>query len=100
MLGYTVDAFTSGADAVAYYRTNWQTVDLVILDMIMPELSGKDTFLAMKQTNPDIAALLVSGYSLNGEAQTILDLGVRAFIQKPFTFAELLQKIEDVRRKS
>jgi signal transduction histidine kinase/ActR/RegA family two-component response regulator len=100
MLGYTVDAFTSGADAAAYYGTNWQAVDLVILDMIMPELSGKDTFLAMKQTNPDIVALLVSGYSLNGEAQAILDLGVRAFIQKPFTFAELLQKIEDVRRKS
>jgi two-component system cell cycle sensor histidine kinase/response regulator CckA len=61
--------------------------------MIMPVMGGKDAFVAMKRINPDIIALLASGYSLNGEARSILDMGARGFIQKPFTIAELRKSI-------
>jgi signal transduction histidine kinase/CheY-like chemotaxis protein len=93
LLGYTVTVCNNGMEALVFYRDSWKSVDLVILDMIMPVMGGKDTFIAMKRINPDIIALLASGYSLNGEAQSILNMGVRGFIQKPFAIAELFENI-------
>ncbi len=92
-LGYEVLTCKNGKDAVEFYEKSWQDIDLVILDMVMPELDGRDTFAAMKQINPKIKAILSSGYSINGEAQKILDDGVMDFIGKPFKQAELSQKV-------
>jgi two-component system cell cycle sensor histidine kinase/response regulator CckA len=96
-IGYKVTGFKNGRDALNYYKDNWKSVDLVLLDMIMPVMGGRDTFIAMKKINPDIVAFLVSGYSLNGEAQSILDMGIRGFIQKPFTLDELRGKISGLK---
>jgi signal transduction histidine kinase len=82
--------------ALEHYRQHWQDFDLVILDMVMPGLGGKDLFAAMKAANPNILALLASGYSLGSEAQAILDAGVRGFIQKPFDQAQLAEAIQRV----
>jgi signal transduction histidine kinase/ActR/RegA family two-component response regulator len=98
--GYTVTLAGNGREALDYYMENWKSVDLVILDMIMPVMGGRETFIAMKQINPAIAALLASGYSLNGDAQSILDMGIRGFIQKPFDIARLCQSISSIMRKS
>jgi CheY-like chemotaxis protein len=95
-LGYTATVFYTGTEALGYYADHWKDVDIVILDMIMPAMGGKETFVAMKQINPGIVALLASGYSINGEAQSILDTGVRGFIQKPFTLDELRDKLVSV----
>jgi len=95
-LGYAVVARSDPAEALALYQQEWRTFDLVILDMVMPKLGGKELFLAMRETNPQIKAILSSGYSLNGEAQCILDQGVLAFVQKPFNTAELQQTVADV----
>ena len=65
----------------------------MIIDLIMPVMGGKATFAAMKRINPAIVALLASGYSLNGEVQSILDQGAKGFLQKPFDMAELREKI-------
>jgi signal transduction histidine kinase/ActR/RegA family two-component response regulator len=100
MAGYTVTVFKNGKDALDYFKDNWKSVDLVILDMIMPVMNGKDTYIAMKSINPDIVALLSSGYCLSGEAQNILDMGVKDFIQKPFDIAELRLKIFTLLRQS
>jgi CheY-like chemotaxis protein len=91
--GYTVTLAKNGREGFDYYKENWKSVDLVILDMIMPVMGGKDTFIAMKQINPDIIALLASGYSLDSESQDILDMGVKGIIQKPFTISKLRQNI-------
>ena len=95
-LGYKVAVCKDGAEGVEYYRKAWEQVDLVILDMIMPKLDGRDTFIAMRKINPDIKAILSSGYGLNAEAQSILDEGVRRFLQKPFQIATLSQVVVDV----
>jgi len=63
-LGCKVTTCNNGAEAVEYYRKAWKQTDLVILDMVMPEMNGRETFLAMRRINPDIRALLSSGYSL------------------------------------
>jgi len=94
-LGYKVAVCKDGAEAVEYYRKSWEHVDLVILDMVMIGMGGRDAFVAMRRINPDIKALLVSGYSIDGEARSILDEGVLGFLQKPFRVAEFGRAVAD-----
>ena len=69
---------------------------MIILDMIMPGMGGSATFDRLKAIRPDVAVLLSSGYSLNGQAADIMRRGCRGFIQKPFTIGQLDQKIREV----
>lgn len=92
-LGYLVTTCSDGAEAVALFSQKWKEIDLVILDMIMPGMGGKETFLKMKRIHPEVNVILSSGYSISGEAEVIMNLGVRKFIQKPYRIAELSQVI-------
>jgi len=94
--GYTVTAYAHGALAVAYYRRAWRDIDLVILDMMMPGISGRDTFIAMRTINPDVKALLSSGYGMNAEAQRALDEGAIGFLRKPIKMTALARKVAKV----
>ncbi len=95
-LGYTVTSSKNGKEAVEYYHNNWKNIDLVILDLMMPEMSGKTAYRKMKDINPNIIVLLSSGYSISGEAQFILDEGANGFIQKPFRKSELSNRIAQI----
>jgi PAS domain S-box-containing protein len=95
LLGYTVLTAGSGREAVDIFREQKGRIDLVILDMIMPQMSGGDTFDLLKNIDPEVRVLLSSGYSITGEANRIVDRGCRGFIQKPFTPGELSQKIRE-----
>jgi PAS domain S-box-containing protein len=92
-LGYEVVTAVDGAAAVTYYQRHWQQVDLILLDMIMPKLGGRDTYRALKKINPTLRVLLFSGYSLDNEAQMVLDEGALGFIQKPLRRVELSQRV-------
>ncbi len=92
-LGYQVVQCRNGAEALKVYQKQWQNIDLVILDMVMPEMGGRAAFLEMRKINPDIVAVLSSGYSVAGEAQTSLREGVRGFLQKPYNLAELSRNV-------
>lgn len=85
-----------GDEAVKYYKKSWKHIDLVILDMVMPKMDGRETFLAMREINPDVKVILSSGYSINGKAHELLDEGVMAFIQKPYRRAILSQRIAEI----
>jgi two-component system, cell cycle sensor histidine kinase and response regulator CckA len=95
-LGYKVLSTDNGAEAVAIYRQRQHDIDLVLLDMIMPAMNGGETFNALKAINPDIKVVLSSGYSINGQAKTILDRGCKGFIQKPFSLQDLSIKLRQV----
>ena len=95
-LGYGVMTARNGREAIDIYSKNTDTLDLVALDMIMPELSGKATYEELKKINPDVRVLLVSGYSLNRQVEELLDLGCNGFIQKPFDIIELSQTLREV----
>jgi len=95
-LGYTVHEATSGQEAIAFYRKKKNDIGLVILDMIMPELSGGETFDRIRELNPEAKVMLSSGYSLDGQAQSIMDRGCGGFIQKPFNIEGLSRKIREV----
>ncbi|MCE5263085.1 MAG: PocR ligand-binding domain-containing protein [Deltaproteobacteria bacterium] len=95
-LGYRVYAVGSGQEAVAVYQEKQQEIDLVILDMIMPGISGGETFDRLRRIDTTVKVLLSSGYSINGEAKTIMDRGCNGFIQKPFQMERLSGKIREV----
>ncbi len=95
-LGYTVKTANSGRAALGLFGREKDTIDLVILDMIMPGLSGSETFDRIRALNPKVKTLLSSGYSLNGQATDILQRGCSGFIQKPFNINELSHKIRDI----
>ena len=95
-LGYKVLTAGSGKEACEIYEKNKEQIDIVLLDMIMPDISGSDTYDKMKKIDPDIKVLLSSGYSINGQATEIMDRGCNGFIQKPFKMKELSQKLREI----
>ncbi|MBT3256783.1 MAG: response regulator [Deltaproteobacteria bacterium] len=95
-LGYKVLTARSGKEAIEIYEKNKEQIDIVLLDMIMPDMSGSDTYDKMKKIDPDIKVLLSSGYSINGQATEIMDRGCNGFIQKPFKMKELSQKLREI----
>ncbi len=94
--GYRVLLADDGAEAVEIYRQHREEISLVILDMIMPKISGRDTFLKLKEINPGVRALLSTGFSQDERTQAILDSGVIGFIQKPFDIDALLFKVREI----
>ena len=95
-LGYNVLVARSGKEAIEIYEENKERIDMVILDMIMPDISGGDTYDRMKEMDPDVKVLLSSGYSINGQAKEILDRGCNGFIQKPYKMRQLSQKLREI----
>ena len=95
-IGYKVLVARSGKEAIQVYQKNRDLIKMVILDMIMPQMSGGETFDQMRATNPRVKVLLSSGYSINGEAQEILNRGCHGFIQKPFNLRELSQRLGEM----
>jgi two-component system cell cycle sensor histidine kinase/response regulator CckA len=94
-MGYEVHTARSGTEAVELYQSQKGSIDLVILDMIMPEMGGGQAYDRMKEINPDLKVLLSSGYSIDGQAHSIMERGCNGFIQKPFKLHELSAKIRE-----
>jgi DNA-binding NtrC family response regulator len=69
---------------------------MVILDMIMPDMSGADTFKRLIRIDPEIKVFLSSGYSIDDQAKKILNQGCKGFIQKPFNITALSHKIREI----
>jgi two-component system cell cycle sensor histidine kinase/response regulator CckA len=95
-LGYQALAVRSGREALDLLTKSRGTIDLVILDMVMPEMGGGETFDRMKEIDPDIKVLLSSGYSIDGEANEILKRGCCGFIQKPFSLTDLSERLRKI----
>lgn len=69
---------------------------MVFLDMIMPDMSGGETFEKLKEMNQGVKVVLSSGYSVNGDAQKVLDRDCMGFIQKPFNLTAISQKTREI----
>lgn len=98
-LGYKVLLASGGKEAIEVYKANKDRIDMVILDMIMPDMGGGETYDLLKEINPQIKVLLSSGYSLEGQAQEIMERGCNGFIQKPFDVKQLSAKIRKILKK-
>lgn len=92
-LGYSIVECVDGEEAVEYYTGHFQEIDLVLLDIGLPKMGGHECFTRLKKLNPLAKVVVFSGYSIDGEAQRILDQGALAFIQKPFDMQEMVDVI-------
>lgn len=94
-LGYEVITACSGAEAIDLFAEHSTSVDLVILDMLMPDLSGNQVFFKLQELNPDVRVLLVSGYASEESINEVLDNGGLGFLQKPFTIEDLSVNVRE-----
>ena len=88
-LGYDVVTAPDGRQAVDIYREQQGAIDLVIIDMVMPEMGGRECFRALRELDPHVKAVLSTGYGRDGKAQGALDDGMLGFVQKPYRMQEL-----------
>ncbi len=98
-MGYRVLIAKDGEEAIAIYKKHLDDIDIVVLDMVMPNMGGGKAYDRMKEINPEIKVLLSSGFSINGEASEILARGCNGFIQKPFTMKELSGRVSKILEK-
>jgi CheY-like chemotaxis protein len=85
-----------GRKAIEILKDRKGAIDMVILDMIMPDMGGGETYDRLKEINPQIKVLLSSGYSIDGQAQEIMERGCNGFIQKPFDVKQLSAKMRKI----
>jgi signal transduction histidine kinase/ActR/RegA family two-component response regulator len=90
--GYKVVPAADGVSALSIYRQQWQNIDLVIADMVMPQMSGPELIGHLKQINPNVRVIVSSGYSRDQEGQRMLQHGCLGYLQKPYN-AETLNKL-------
>jgi len=95
-LGYRVIVAKDGKQAVDTIGKKGDGIDLVILDLIMPEMGGDKAFDLIREIQPAMPVILSSGYSLNDQANAIMRRGCNDFIQKPFTISALSQKVRKI----
>ena len=95
-MGYKVFIAKNGKEAIEVYNKNKAEIDMVVLDMIMPDMGGSEAYDGLKKINPGIKVLLSSGYSIDGLASEILKRGCDGFIQKPFHMEKLSQKLREI----
>lgn len=92
-LGNQVVAVEGGTEALLWLREHPGQADLVLLDLIMPGLSGRDTYQALRELEPDVPVVLCSGFSQQGDAAELLEAGASAHLQKPFELSALSRVI-------
>jgi DNA-binding NtrC family response regulator len=95
-LGYEVSVHSNASEALALFRTEADTFDLVITDQTMPELTGKALAEAVRAIRPDIPIILCTGYSHVIHAAQAEELGIDAFLMKPVDIDALAETIERV----
>jgi CheY-like chemotaxis protein len=95
-LGYEVIEARDGLEAVEIFRRRAAEIDLVILDLVMPHLTGEAALGQMRRIAPAVPAILVSGYDESGRIREIVAAGFGGFLQKPFRRQDLGKKVREL----
>ena len=93
-LGYDLTVCSSGRTAIDFYKEHADEVNLVVLDMVMPDMGGRATFVELKRINPNVRVVLASGYAVDEEASECVDEGALEFVRKPFMIEDLQRVVE------
>lgn len=88
-LGYRVASFSDGLEAIEYFTQHHEDVDLVILDLNMPNLSGKQCFDSLKKVRADVRVIVSTGCNVENEVDELFRSGILGIIQKPFPIKKL-----------
>jgi CheY-like chemotaxis protein len=99
-LGYNVLLARDGSEALAQFEMHHKLIDLTILDMIMPQMSGRDVFRAIRSISPRAKVVLASGFSDRQAVQDLEQEGLYGFLQKPYRIAQLSGIISEAIQKT
>jgi two-component system, cell cycle sensor histidine kinase and response regulator CckA len=94
--GYTVLTATNGKEALDLYRNQKSDISLVILDLIMPEMGGKECFQELVNINSKVKVILSSGFLSDGTTEDATVLGVKGLVEKPYNMRQLLETVREV----
>ncbi len=94
--GYTVLTATEGKDALRLYQSKGDSISLVILDLIMPEMGGKQCLEALIEIDPTVQILIASGFAANGRTKEALEAGAKGYLNKPYNVKEMLESVREV----
>ena len=98
--GCTVLTFDSGKAALKYFRDNANVVDLVLMDVEMPEMDGLQCYLAMKEIDPEVNLLVSSGYTQSEKVTRMVKEGALGLLRKPYSRNDLLRYVADAVAKA
>jgi two-component system cell cycle sensor histidine kinase/response regulator CckA len=93
--GYTVLTAGNGVEALEELERNEGKVDIVVSDVVMPEMDGPTLLKEMRKTNPDLKIIFVSGYAEEAFQKNLPAGGQFAFLPKPFTLKQLVAAVKD-----
>jgi two-component system cell cycle sensor histidine kinase/response regulator CckA len=94
--GYRVATAGDGAEAIALYAEKKGEIQAVITDMAMPYMDGAATTRALRKIDPDVRIMATSGLVAEGQSKKMIDLGIQAFLPKPYTADTLLETLRRV----
>jgi CheY-like chemotaxis protein len=94
--GYRVLTARDGVEAVEIFSANKDNIGLVVCDLGLPRLGGREAFLQMKAIQPSVRAIVASGYLEPSMRSDILRAGVMDTVQKPYDFRDLVEKIRSI----
>jgi two-component system cell cycle sensor histidine kinase/response regulator CckA len=94
--GYSVIVAEDGAQGVAMFRVGAHEIDVVLLDMTMPVMSGEEALREMQKIQPGVNVVLSSGYSEAEANRRFAGYEIAGFIQKPYTAKQLAEKVKSV----
>jgi two-component system, cell cycle sensor histidine kinase and response regulator CckA len=95
---YKAITASDGIEAIALYAEHRDEISIVLTDMVMPSMDGITTIRTLRKINPDVKIIAVSGLSSPDKVNTAYDMGIKAFLSKPYTASQLLQTISTVKR--
>jgi DNA-binding NtrC family response regulator len=93
--GYAVHTASTPQEAIKCYEERWREIDIVLLDYLLPQMSGDLVFDELKRLNPDVRVVLLTGCD-EAVADPLFERGLRGYLQKPFDLPDLAQKVRDV----
>jgi CheY-like chemotaxis protein len=96
LCGYNVLVAKDGEKGIEIFKEQSEKIKAILLDMAMPKMSGKETYLRLKEIRQDLRVVLASGFKQDRRVQEAIELGVNTFIQKPYSMLELAKKIKMV----
>ena len=95
MRGYKVVSKANGLDAADHYRRHWRSIDLVLTDVVMPVMDGRDLLGEIRRVNSRAVVIMMSGYCSDETAEALLQEGAHSFLDKPYTLDQLWDAIEN-----
>jgi CheY-like chemotaxis protein len=81
---------------VDLYKRNLKDIDLIIMDMVMPIMDGREAFKEIRKLNPKQKIFIISGYSQREDMEDLLENGAVGFMRKPFQVREIVDKVNEI----